>query len=119
MPILHAQVETEEIDIRARHEAAERAEKNSNKCTDSRERAKFKPGERVTFQAPANKKWSTTAIVLEERKHGYSYVLTTEGTDKTFIRGQKLLKPHSVPKHSGQPSDQRVNHSIYSTNYKI
>ena len=27
-------------------------------------------------------------------------MLTTEGTDKTFIRGQKLLKPHSVPTHS-------------------
>ena len=39
-------------------------------------------------------------IVLEEREHGNSYVLTTEGTDKTFLRGQQLLKPHSVPTHS-------------------
>ena len=99
LPILPAQAESEEIDIRVRDEAAERAEKNSNKCTDPREHAKFKPGERVTVQDPASKKWSTTAIVLEEREHGNSYVLTTEGTDKTFIRGQKLLKPHSVPKH--------------------
>ena len=34
-----------------------------------------------------------------EREHGNSYVLATEGTDKTFIRGQQLLKPHSVPRH--------------------
>ena len=27
-------------------------------------------------------------------------MLTAEGTDKTFIRGQRLLKPHSVPQHS-------------------
>ena len=27
-------------------------------------------------------------------------MLTTEGTDKTFIKGQQLLKPHSVPIHS-------------------
>ena len=27
-------------------------------------------------------------------------MLTTEGTDKTFIRGQQLLKHHSVPIHS-------------------
>ena len=27
-------------------------------------------------------------------------MLATEGTDKTFIRGQHLLKPHSVPKHT-------------------
>ena len=52
------------------------------------------------MQDPISKKWSTTAIVLEEREHGNSYVLTTEGTDKTFIRGQQLLKPHSVPIHS-------------------
>ena len=52
------------------------------------------------MQEPISKKWSTTAIVLEEREHGNSYVLTTEGTDKTFIRGQQLLKPHSVPIHS-------------------
>ena len=38
--------------------------------------------------------------MLEEREHGNSYVLATEGTDKTFIRGQQLLKPHSVPKHT-------------------
>ena len=54
----------------------------------------------MTVQDPASKKWSTTAIVAEEREHGNSYVLTTEGTDKTFIRGQRLLKPHSVPQHS-------------------
>ena len=27
-------------------------------------------------------------------------MLPTEGTDKTFIRGQQLLKPHSVPTHT-------------------
>ena len=36
----------------------------------------------------------------EEREHGNSYVLATEGTDKTFIRGQQLLKHHSVPRHT-------------------
>ena len=86
-----------EIDIHAHDEAAKRAER---KCTDPREYAKFKPSQRVTVQDPISKKWSTTAIVLEEREHGNSYVLTTEGTDKTFIRGQQLLKPHSVPIHS-------------------
>ena len=54
-------------------------------CTNPRERAKFIPGDRVTVQDPASKKWSTTAIIVEEREHGNSYVLTTEGTDKTFI----------------------------------
>ena len=29
----------------------------------------------------------------------YGYGTATEGTDKTFIRGQQLLKPHSVPRH--------------------
>ena len=91
LPIRPAQAENAEIDIRAHDEAAKRAERNSNKCTDPRERAKFKPGQRVSVQDPISKKWSTTAIVLEEREHGNSYVLTTEGTDKTFIRGQKLL----------------------------
>ena len=86
LPILPTQAENAEIDILARDEAAKRAERNSNKCTDPRERAKFKPGQRVSVQDPINKKWSTTAIVLEEREHGNSYVLTTEGTDKTFIR---------------------------------
>ena len=43
--------------------------------------------ENVTVQDPASKKWSTTAIVLEERELGNLYVLTTEGTEKTFIRG--------------------------------
>ena len=52
------------------------------------------------MQDPISKKWSTTAIVLEEREHGNSYVLTTEGTDKTFIRRQQLLKHHSIPIHS-------------------
>ena len=51
--------------------------------------------ERVTVQDPASKKWPTTAIVLEEREHGNSYVLTTEGTEKKIIRGERLLKPHS------------------------
>ena len=54
----------------------------------------------MTVQDPASKKWSTTAIVLEEREHANSYVLTTEGTEETFIRGQRLLKPHSVRSHS-------------------
>ena len=45
LPILPAQAETEEIDILAHDEAAERTEKNSNKCTDPRECTKFKPGE--------------------------------------------------------------------------
>ena len=49
LPIQPARAKNAEINIRARDEAAERAEKNSN---------------------------------------------------KTFIRGQQLLKPHSVPKHS-------------------
>ena len=66
LPILPAQAENAEIDIR--DEAAERAVKNSNKCTDPRERAKFKPGQRVSVQDPISKKWSTTAIVLEERE---------------------------------------------------
>ena len=95
-----AQAENAEIDIRARDEVARRSERNSNKCTDPRERTKFKPGQRVSVQDPISKKWSTTTIVLEEREHGNSYVLTTEGTDKTIIRGQQLLKPRSVPKHS-------------------
>ena len=43
LPKLPAQAENAEINICARDEAAERAEKN-NKCTDPRERAKFKPG---------------------------------------------------------------------------
>ena len=100
LPILPAQAENAEIDLCARDEAAKRTERNSNKCTDPRERAKFKPGQRVSVQDPISKKWSTTAIVLEEREHGNSYVLTTEGTDRTFIRGQQLLKHHSVPIHS-------------------
>ena len=100
LPILPAQAENTEIDIRAHDGAAKTAERNSNKCTDPRERAKFKPGQRVSVQDPISKKWSTTAIVLEEREHGNSYVLTTEGTEKTFIRGQQLLKHHSVPNHS-------------------
>ena len=99
LPILLAQSENAEIDVLARDEAAERV-KNSNKCTDPRERAKFKPGQRVSVQDPISKKWSSTVIVLEEREHGNSYVLATEGTDKMFIRGQQLLKLHSVPKHS-------------------
>ena len=37
---------------------------------------------------------------MEEREHGNSYVLATKGTDKTFIRGQQLLKSHSVPTHT-------------------
>ena len=74
LPILPAQADTEEIDIHVRNKAAERAEKNSNKCTDPRERAKFKPGDRVTVQDPASKKWSTTAIVgtlngLRQQRH--------------------------------------------------
>ena len=68
LPILPTQAENAEIDIRARDKAAERAEKNSNKCTDPRERAKFKPGQRVLVQDPISKKWSRTAIVLEERE---------------------------------------------------
>ena len=56
-----------------------RNEKNSNKFTDPRECTKFKPGERVTVQDPGSKKWSTTAIVLEEREHRNSCVLTIEG----------------------------------------
>ena len=100
LPILPVQADAEEKDIRVGNKAAERAEKNSDKCTEPRERAKFKPGDRVTVQDPASKKWSTTAIIVEEREHGNSYVLTTEGTDKTFIRGQRMLKPHSVPRHS-------------------
>ena len=87
LPILPAQTENAEIDIRARDEAAERAGKNSNKCTDQREHAKFKPGQRVSVQDPISKKWSSTAIIVREREHGNSYVLATEGTDKTFIRG--------------------------------
>ena len=67
-PILPAQAENAEIDIRARDEAAKRAERNSNKCTDPSEHAKFKPGQRVSVQDPISKKWSTTAIVLEERE---------------------------------------------------
>ena len=39
LPILPAQA----VDIHVRDEAAERPEKNSNKYTDPRERAKFKP----------------------------------------------------------------------------
>ena len=100
LPILPAQAENAEIDVRARDEAAKRAGKNSNKCTDPRERAEFKPGQRVTVQDPISKKCSSTAIIVEEREHGNSYVLATEGTDKTFIRGQQLLKPHSVPTHT-------------------
>ena len=73
LPILSAQAENAEIDIRARDEAAERAEKKSNECTDPRERAKSKPGQRVSVQDPISKKWSTTAIVLEEREHGNLY----------------------------------------------
>ena len=46
LPILPAQAENAEIDVRARDEVAKRAGKNSNKCTDPRERAKFKPGQR-------------------------------------------------------------------------
>ena len=61
LPILPAQAENTEIDIRARDEAANRAERNSNKCTDPRERAKFKPGQRVSVKDPISKKWSTTA----------------------------------------------------------
>ena len=52
LPILPAQAENAEIDIRARDEAAKRAEKNSNKCTYPRECAKFKPGQRVSVQDP-------------------------------------------------------------------
>ena len=74
LPILPAQAENTEIDIRARDEAAERAEKNSNKCTDPRERAKFKPGQRVSVQDPISKKWSTTAIVLEERERAWELI---------------------------------------------
>ena len=85
LPILPTQADTEEIDMRALDEAAERAERNSTKCTDPKECAKFKPGNRVTVQDPASKKWSTTAIVVEEREHRNSYVLTTEGTHKTFF----------------------------------
>ena len=47
LPILPAQAENAKIDVRARNEAAKRAERNSNKCTDAREREKFKPGQRV------------------------------------------------------------------------
>ena len=69
LPILPAQAENAEIDIRARDEAAQRAERNSSKCTDPRELAKFKPGQRVSVKDPICKKWSsTTAIVLEERE---------------------------------------------------
>ena len=56
LPILPTQAENAEIDIRARDEAAERAVKNSNKCTDPRGRAKFKPGQRVSVQDPISKK---------------------------------------------------------------
>ena len=73
LPILPAQAENAEIDIRARDEAAKRAGENSNKCTDPREHAKFKPGQRVTVQDPISKKWSSTAIIVEEREHGNSY----------------------------------------------
>ena len=68
LPILPTQAENAEIDIRARDETAKRAERNSNKCTDPRECIKFKPGQRVSVQDQISKKWSTTAIVLEERE---------------------------------------------------
>ena len=119
LPILPAQAENAEIDIRARDEAAKRAGENSNKCTDPRERAKFKPGQRVTVQDPISKKWSSTAIIVEEREHGNSYVLATEGTDKTFIRGQQLLKPDSVTHSSEQTSARRVTCSLHPTSHQI
>ena len=56
---------------------------------------------------------------MEEREHGNSYVLATEGTDKTFIRGQQLLKHHSVPKHSQVNKVLRVTHSILPTYNEI
>ena len=114
LPILPAQAENAEIYIHARDKAAKRAERNSNKCTDPRERAKFKPGQRVSEQDPISKKWSTTAIVLEDREHGNSYVLTTEGTDKTFIRGQQLLKPHSSEQSPYSPPVTRSSCDLYN-----
>ena len=74
LPILPAQAENAEIDIRARDEAAKRAERNSNKCTDPRERAKFKQSQLVSVQDPISKKWSTTAIVLEERERAWEFI---------------------------------------------
>ena len=98
LPMLPAQAENAEIDIRARHEAAKRTERNNNKCTDPRECAKFKPGQRVSVQDPISKKWSSTAIVLEEREHGNSYVLATEGTTapKTSISSKTHSSEHSA-----------------------
>ena len=119
LPILPAQAESEEIDIRVRDEAAERAEKNSNKCTDPRERGKFKPGQRVTVQDPASKKWSTTApagrerawefICAHHRRHRQNIYKGTKATQTSFS-SQTL---------SSEPSDQRATLSLYSTNYKI
>ena len=112
LPILPAQADEEEIDIRVRDKTAERAEKNSNKCTDPRERTKFKPGDRLTVQDPASKKRSTAAIIVEEKEHGNSYVLTTEATDKTFIRGTEIAKTSFSSKTlSREPSEGKQSES--------
>ena len=115
VPILPAQAENTEIDIRARDVAAKRAEKNSNKCTDPRERAKFKPRQRVSVQDPISKKWSTTAIVLEEREHGNSYVLATEGIYKGTTTPETSF---SSKTHTSEHSAKRVTYSLLSTSHK-
>ena len=51
-------------------------------------------GEKVLIQHHATKDWSDAGTIIEQREDRLSYIVETDD-GRSFIRGRRLLKPHS------------------------
>ena len=81
--------------------------RNSN----TKEYTTLPAGSFALMQCHISKKWERAVRIIRARDNGSSYVVEGVSTGKQYIRGRRLLKPHSNPHfhEDSEPTEDSVN----------
>ena len=76
------------------HQAHSKASKN-NRNSNTIDYSKLAIGSLALMQCHLSKKWEKEVRIVELREDGTSYIVEGVSSGKQYIRGRRLLKPHS------------------------